>query len=378
MWSEIIITLFVCIILNIYVLKWLKDNRKMRPKGILAYLITPILYLCIRLLMMKWVFIAVFALAWIAIIVFLLRKTIYYFTPQKFRSEKEEIIEAEIVESTIDEHTVLSENQTAKSAKAEFHTPHTCPTQETTYGPQQLNPPHIDTQSTATSATDHEQQKRDRKLLLLQRISFYAALYNLIFCLFLIIQKAYWQSAENDGIIDLFGSFQIKSIVCLFITAIICKLFDTLNKLTDLIRMEKKGYKLLLFTLLAISCFFYFKTDFSTLQSLIIQSYIKQGVFFLLGIVTFLLAQLTFMTIDYPSFIQYQFSRKRDLKVIIILNLFLFVLVMIIAEILLKKYENMFDSSHLFALYPTVLLFFLERKNYLQAKNYVNRLDSES
>jgi uncharacterized membrane protein len=350
----------------------------MRPKGILAYLITPILYLCIRLLMMKWVFITVFALAWIAIIVFLLRKTIYYFTPQKFRSEKEEIIEAEIVESTIDEHTVLSENQTAKSAKAEFHTPHTCPTQETTYGPQQLNPPHIDTRSTATSATDHEQQKRDRKLLLLQRISFYAALYNLIFCLFLIIQKAYWQSAENDGIIDLFGSFQIKSIVCLFITAIICKLFDTLNKLTDLIRMEKKGYKLLLFTLLAISCFFYFKTDFSTLQSLIIQSYIKQGVFFLLGIVTFLLAQLTFMTIDYPSFIQYQFSRKRDLKVIIILNLFLFVLVMIIAEILLKKYENMFDSSHLFALYPTVLLFFLERKNYLQAKNYVNRLDSES
>jgi len=90
MWSEIIIVLFICIVLNYYVLRWLKDNRKMRPKGILAYLITPILYLCIRLLMIKWVFITVFALAWIAIIIFLLRKSIRYLTPQKFHSENEE------------------------------------------------------------------------------------------------------------------------------------------------------------------------------------------------------------------------------------------------------------------------------------------------
>ncbi|PUV22661.1 hypothetical protein [Sphingobacterium athyrii] len=381
MWSEIIITLFICIVLNFYVLKWLKDRRKMRPKGILAYLITPILYLCIRLLMIKWVFLTVFALAWIAIIIFLLRKTIIYFTPQKFRSEKEEIIDTEIVDPKIDENSVVSLNPKDAEQPAALSNFQTTSSQsinktDQDQGSRQPNlvaPSNI----SAVEMTEipDERHKKDRKLLLLQRISFYATIYNLIYCLFLLIRKAYLQTDHDDNIIGLFGTFQINSIVCLVITAIICKLFDTLNKLTNLIQLEKKGYRLFLFIILGTVSFFYFRKDFIGLESLIMQSYTNQGIFFLIGTVTFLLSQLAFMTIDYPSFIQYQFSRKRDLRVIIILNLFLLVLVMIICEVLLNGHENSFDSSHLFTLYPTVLLFFLERKNYIQAKNYVNRVD---
>ncbi|WP_286859170.1 MULTISPECIES: hypothetical protein [Sphingobacterium] len=381
MWSEIIITLFICIVLNFYVLKWLKDHRKMRPKGILAYLITPILYLCIRLLMIKWVFLTLFALAWIAIIIFLLRKTIIYFTPQKFRSEKEEIIDTEIVDPKIDENSVVSLNpkdaeQPAALSKFQTTSSQSINKTDQDQGSRQPNlvaPSNI----SAVEMTEipDERHKKDRKLLLLQRISFYATIYNLIYCLFLLIRKAYLQTDQDDNIIGLFGTFQINSIVCLVITAIICKLFDTLNKLTNLIQLEKNGYRLFLFIILGTVSFFYFRKDFIVLESLIMQSYTNQSIFFLIGTVTFLLSQLAFMTIDYPSFIQYQFSRKRDLRVIIILNLFLLVLVMIICEVLLKGHENSFDSSHLFTLYPTVLLFFLERKNYIQAKNYVNRVD---
>ncbi|WP_104385536.1 hypothetical protein [Sphingobacterium sp. HMA12] len=379
MWSEIIITLFICIVLNFYVLKWLKDHRKMRPKGILAYLITPILYLCIRLLMMKWVFLTVFALAWIAIIVFLLRKTIIYFTPQKFRSEKEEIIDAEIVDPKIDENSVVSASPKDAEQSAAISRFQTTSSQSIDNTDQGLGQPNLggatNISTVEATKTPDERYKKDRKLLLLQRISFYAAIYNLIFCLFLLIRKAYLQTEQDDDIISLFGTFQINSIVCLVITAIICKLFDTLNKLTNLIQLEKKGHKLFLFFLLGMVCFFYFQRDFIVLESLIIQSYTNQGIFFLIGTVSFLLSQLAFMTIDYPSFIQYQFSRKRDLKAIIILNLFLLVFVMIICEILLKGHQNSFNSSHIFTLYPTILLFFLERKNYIQAKNYVNRVD---
>ncbi len=351
----------------------------MRPKGILAYLITPILYLCIRLLMMKWVFLTVFALAWIAIIVFLLRKTIIYFTPQKFRSEKEEIIDAEIVDPKIDENSVVSASPKDAEQSAAISRFQTTSSQSIDNTDQGLGQPNLggatNISTVEATKTPDERYKKDRKLLLLQRISFYAAIYNLIFCLFLLIRKAYLQTEQDDDIISLFGTFQINSIVCLVITAIICKLFDTLNKLTNLIQLEKKGHKLFLFFLLGMVCFFYFQRDFIVLESLIIQSYTNQGIFFLIGTVSFLLSQLAFMTIDYPSFIQYQFSRKRDLKAIIILNLFLLVFVMIICEILLKGHQNSFNSSHIFTLYPTILLFFLERKNYIQAKNYVNRVD---
>lgn len=353
----------------------------MRPKGILAYLITPILYLCIRLLMIKWVFLTVFALAWIAIIIFLLRKTIIYFTPQKFRSEKEESIGTEIVDPKIDENSVVSLNpkdaeQPAALSKFQTTSSQSINKTDQDQGSRQPNlvaPSNI----SAVEMTEipDERHKKDRKLLLLQRISFYATIYNLIYCLFLLIRKAYLQTDHDDNIIGLFGTFQINSIVCLVITAIICKLFDTLNKLTNLIQLEKKGYRLFLFIILGTVSFFYFRKDFIGLESLIMQSYTNQGIFFLIGTVTFLLSQLAFMTIDYPSFIQYQFSRKRDLRVIIILNLFLLVLVMIICEVLLNGHKNSFNSSHLFTLYPTVLLFFLERKNYIQAKNYVNRVD---
>ncbi|RKE52901.1 hypothetical protein DFQ12_3148 [Sphingobacterium detergens] len=350
----------------------------MRPKGILAYLITPILYLCIRLLMMKWVFITVFALAWIAIIIFLLRKSIHYLTPQKFHPENEEVIEPEIVDNKLDEPIAYPEKPTNServSGIGEVQTIHSDPPSVGPDSPQQLNLQHTAISVDEATEMQAEQQKKDRRLLMLQRVSFYATIYNLIFCLFLIIRRAYLQTDAEDDIIGLFGTFQLNSIVCLVITAVICKLFDTLNRLTNLIQMEKRGYKFLLFILLGIICFFYFRADFITLESLITQSYTNQGVFFLVGIITFLLAQLAFMTIDYPSFIRYQFARKRDLKAIIILNLFLFVLVMIICEVLLSGQKNRFDSSHIFTLYPTVLLFFLERKNYLQAKNYVNRMD---
>lgn len=378
MWSEIIIALFICIVLNYYVLRWIKDNRKMRPKGILAYLITPILYLCIRLLMMKWVFITVFALAWIAIIIFLLRKSIHYLTPQKFHPENEEVLEPEIVDSKIDEPIAYPEKPTNServSGIAEIQTIHSDPPSVGPDSQQQLNLQHKAISIDEAAEIQAEQHKKDRKLLMLQRVSFYATIYNLIFCLFLIVRRAYLQTDAEDDIIGLFGTFQLNSIVCLVITAIICKLFDTFNNLTNLIQMEKRGYKFSLFILLGIVCFFYFRADFITLESLITQSYTNQGIFFLVGIITFLLAQLAFMTIDYPSFIRYQFARKRDLKAIIILNLFLFVLVMIICEVLLSGHKNRFDSSHIFTLYPTALLFFLERKNYLQAKNYVNRMD---
>lgn len=378
MWSEIIIVLFICIVLNYYVLRWLKDNRKMLPKGILAYLITPILYLCIRLLMIKWVFITVFALAWIAIIIFLLRKSIHYLTPQKFHQENEEVIEPEILDSKIDEPIAYPEKPTNServSGIGEVQIIDSDPSSVGSDGSQQLNLQHKAISVDEVAEIQAEQHKKDRKLLMLQRVSFYATIYNLIFFLFLIIRRAYLQTDAEDDIIGLFGTFQINSIVCLVITAIICKLFDTLNKLTDLIQMEKRSYKFSLFILLGIICFFYFRADFITLESLITQSYTNQGIFFLVGIITFLLAQLAFMTIDYPSFIRYQFARKRDLKAIIILNLFLFVLVMIICEVLLSGHKNGFDSSQIFTLYPTVLLFFLERKNYLQAKNYVNRMD---
>jgi len=350
----------------------------MRPKGILAYLITPIIYLCIRLLMMKWVFITVFALAWIAIIIFLLRKSIRYLTPQKFHPENEELLEAEIVDSKIDEPIAYPEKPTNServSGIAEVQAIHSDPPSVEPGSPKQLNLQHTAISVDEAAEIQAEQQKQDRRLLMLQRVSFYATIYNLIFCLFLIIRRAYLQTDAENDIIGLFGTFQINCIVCLVITAIICKLFDTLNKLTNLIQMEKRGYKFSLFILLGIVCFFYFRADFITLESLITQSYTNQGIFFLVGIMTFLLAQLAFMTIDYPSFIRYQFARKRDLKAIIILNLFLFVLVMIICEVLLSGLKNRFDSSHIFTLYPTVLLFFLERKNYLQAKNYVNRMD---
>lgn len=381
MWSEIIITLFICIALNFYVLKWLRDHRKMRPKSILAYLITPILYLCIRLLMIKWVFITVFALVWIGIIVFLLRKTIIYFTPQKFRSEKEEIIEAEIVDPKADENRVVSQNpkdaeQPAALSKFQTISSRCINKTDQDQGSRQPDPAApADISAVEMTEIPDERHKKERQLLLLQRISFYATIYNVVFCLFLLIRKAYLQTDQDDDIIGLFGTFQINSIICLVVTAIICKLFDTLNKLTNLIQLEKKGYKLFLFILLGFICFFYFRRDFITLETLIMQSYAHQGVFFLIGIITFLLAQLAFMTIDYPSFIHYQFSRRRDLKIIIILNLFLLVFVMIICEILLKGHQNSFNTSHLFTLYPTILLFFLERKNYIQAKNYVNRVD---
>ncbi|ULT26628.1 hypothetical protein KUH03_07220 [Sphingobacterium sp. E70] len=109
------------------------------------------------------------------------------FDATKISPENEEVIEPEIVDSKLDEPIVYPEKPTNSeqvSGIGEVQTIHSDPPSVGPNSPQQLNLQHTAISVDKATEMQAEQQKKDRRLLMLQRVSFTRLFITLFFVSF--------------------------------------------------------------------------------------------------------------------------------------------------------------------------------------------------